>query len=233
MEIAVNGIAMHYKVRGSGPETVLLIHGNGEDWHCFDRQLPAFAKSYTVIAADSRGHGGSGWGDGPLRLTQIAADYLALLEKLNLRSVNIVGFSDGANIAILMALADPGRIGKLVLAGGNLYPAGVDIRCQGPTVAQYLWLSVRAAFREEYRAQKQIVSLMVCEPHIQPEELRKIPLPVLVLAGSRDVIRRSHTRLIYRSLPNAELTLVPETGHFIFRDAAEFVNARILKFLSQ
>ena len=232
MEILVNGIRMHYEIRGKGQKVVLLIHGNGEDWHCFDRQIPDFAKEYTVIAVDSRGHGQSEWGNRPFCLVQIAEDYLALLEKLDLQNVNIIGFSDGANIAILMALADIRRIGKLVLAGGNLYPSGVEFWCQGPTVLQYLGLSVLSHFQKEYYRKKQIIGLMVKEPHIRPEKLRSIGVPTLVLAGSRDVIRRSHTRLIYQSLPDAELTLVPQTGHFIFRDAPEVVNKRILEFFS-
>lgn len=233
MEIAVNGIQMHYEKRGNGSKTILLIHGNGEDWHCFDRQMDVFAQEYTVIVPDSRGHGRSEWGTGRLTLGQIAADYLALLEKLGLWDVMVIGFSDGANIAMLMCLGDGGRIGRLVLAGGNLYPAGLTLGCFGPILLQYAGLCIGAIFGKRCRQKRQIVGLMVREPHIQPRSLAQITVPALVLAGEKDVIRRRHTQLIAKSLPNAVLTVIPNAGHCIFQETADQVNRRIAAFFTE
>ena len=74
---------------------------------------------------------------------------------------------------------------------------------------------------------------MVREPCIQPDSLKRITCPVLVLAGSRDMIKRSHTRLIARSLPNATLSILPGADHFLFGRFAEETNAKILSFLQE
>ena len=144
----------------------------------------------------------------------------------------MVGFSDGANVAMAMLLSDKGAlIDKAVLAGGNLSPDGVKEVYQKPIELGFRMLAGRAMRSSAARRKLSVMSLMVREPNVKPEELSKISVPVLIMAGSRDMIKEDHTRLIAKSVPNAELMIIPACGHFVFAKAAEKANAAVLDFL--
>jgi len=97
-------VQLHYTEQGSG-EPLVLLHGNGEDSSYFEHQLDCFQDRYRVIAVDSRAHGGSPRGMAPLTLAQFAEDLAAFMDELGIASAHILGFSDGANVAMLFAVA--------------------------------------------------------------------------------------------------------------------------------
>lgn len=74
---------------------------------------------------------------------------------------------------------------------------------------------------------------MVKEPHYQPQQLKKISLPTLVLAGDKDLIKEEHTRLIAGSIPHAQLCIIPNADHFIFARQPQRVNRELLSFFEQ
>ena len=117
-------IQLHYEEHGSG-EPLILLHGNGEDSTYFEHQVAYFQNRFRVIAVDSRGHGKSPRGTAQLTLGQLASDLASFMDGLALDSAHILGFSDGANIAMLFATAHPERVKSLVLNGGNLFPEGL------------------------------------------------------------------------------------------------------------
>ena len=228
----IHGARLYYRIYGTGPDTLLLLHGNGEDSHCFDRQITAFSKKYQVITMDSRGHGQSERGALPLTQNQMALDAIGLLKYLHIKKASVIGFSDGANIAMLMALKNIYQIDKLVLAGGNLNPTGVKMHWQLPIILGYGICSLIAKFSKNALANCEILRLMVKEPHISPESLGRITAPTLVLAGEHDMIKQRHTVLIARSIPKATLTIIPGASHFVFGKWSHKTNQTILKFLS-
>ena len=229
---AVIGTALiSYRVFGRGPRSVLLMHGNGEDWRTFEKLIPALAEEYTVAAMDSRGHGGSTFGSEPLNLKRIALDAAALMEKLELKNPDIIGFSDGGNAALLLALRYPELIGKLVVAGANLTTEGVIPYVQLPVELGYRVCHALGRFIPQARDKSEILGLMVGQPNINPLRLEKIKADTLVLAGEQDIIKHSHTRLIADSIPRAKLMIVPGADHCIFGKWSDFTNKTILSFL--
>lgn len=227
--IVSRGAKIVFRVVGRG-EPLVMIHGNGEDHACFAKQIGDFSRKFTLILPDSRGHGESE--HKAVSLGAIARDVLAILDFLKIKRANALGFSDGANIAILMALTAPERIDRLVLAGGNLDPAGVKASCQIPTVLGYGLCRFSALFSENAKKKADILRLMVKEPHIDPRELSKITSPALVLAGENDLIKQRHTELIAHSLKNSKLVVIPKSDHFIFDKAPGDVNKAALDFLT-
>lgn len=225
------GAALHYAETGSGQETLLFLHGNGEDFHCFDKQIPAFEGEYRLLLPDSRGQGSSERGEEAPSLSRIAEDMIALLDEKKVKRVSVIGFSDGANVAMELALRHPQRISRLVLAGGNLNPWGVKLHVQLPIVMGYALCRFFGLFSKQARDNAEILRLMVREPHIRPEELSTLTMPVLVLAGERDMIRDSHTRLIHASIPGAVLRVIPGANHFLFGQWAGEANRLIAGFL--
>ena len=129
-------VSLHYEERGIGMPLILL-HGNGEDLTYFKHQIEHFSKSRRVIAVDTRGHGKSPRGTAPFTLAQFAEDLLRFLNERKLEKADILGFSDGGNIALLFALTHPERVGKLILNGANLSPKGVKAWVQIPVVIGY------------------------------------------------------------------------------------------------
>ena len=226
----MSDIHLHYTRRGSGPP-LLLLHGNGEDGSYFARQVDFFSATRTVYALDTRGHGQSPRGAGPFTLARFAQDLLDFMDEQKLERAHILGFSDGGNIALTFALAHPERVDRLVLNGANLDPAGVKPSVQIPTVWGYRLASLFAGRSPEARRHAEMLGLMVNEPHISPEALEALPMPVLVVAGTRDMIREEHTRLIAGALPHSRLVLLPG-DHFIAAKNPHAFNKAVEAFLS-
>ena len=194
----VNGIRLFYEKSGEG-RPLIMVHGNGEDHTIFDEAAALLEKDYCVIRPDSRCHGRSE--DTPeLHYADMAADVIALIEALDLQDVIFYGFSDGGIIG-LMAASRCEQISTLIVSGANTSPKAVK-----------LWL--RLAIRASYlRSKDKKLALMLREPDIADEELRRIRASTLVLAGSGDLIPEKETRHIASLIPGAELQILKGEDH--------------------
>ena len=210
-------IELHCTEAGSG-DPLILLHGNGEDGTCFEHQITYFSRRFHVFAPDTRGHGQTPRGTTPFALDQFACDLADFMDAKGLEAAHLLGFSDGANIALLFALAHPARVKSLVLNGGNLFPAGLvpEVRAED-----------EAAFRDATAAHDEraleLLRLMMDAPRIDPADLSAIAVPTLVVAGSDDMILEEHTRLIAESIPGAQLRIIPG-DHFVAAGNPEAFN---------
>lgn len=223
-------IELSYTQVGKG-EPLFLLHGNGEDRRFFEAQMEPLAKERRVIAVDTRGHGQSSRGQAPFSLSQFADDLASLMDHLRLESADILGFSDGGNVALLFALRYPRRVRKLIVNGANLYPTGMRLGVWLAIVILFAVLSVAAPFSSKAAARRDLIGLMATQPHIRPMQLHDLTVPTLVIAGTRDLIRERHTRLIARSIPGAQLVLLAG-GHTVAQKRSEAYNAAVLAFLA-
>lgn len=183
-----------------------------------------------MIAVDTRGHGKSPRGTAPFTMKQFAADLHKLMDKLEIQKAIILGFSDGANIAMKFALKYPERVKALILNGGNLDTKGVKRSIQIPIEIGYRFTKLFAGKSEEAKSHMEILGLMVNEPNIKPEELRAIQAPTLVIAGTKDMIKQSHTEIIAQNIPNAKVSVIPG-DHFIASKNPEEFNKVVEDFL--
>ncbi len=230
--IQIDTAQIYFEVYGSGKKHVLLLHGNGEGSGCFKKQFELWSKDCTLIAMDSRGQGKSSFGRKKLTIRQIGADAFVLLEALGVKRASVVGFSDGANAAISMLLNDKNSvIDRAVLAGANLYPQGVKELYRIPIELGFKMLAKKAQRESAARRKLAVMALMVREPNFDPKELKAVRVPVLVAAGSRDMIKESHTRLIASSIPDSRLEIIDGCDHFLFDKAADRINPMVLDFL--
>ena len=225
----MNDIQLHYIEKGEG-QPLILLHGNGEDSSYFEHQIAYFCNNYRVIAIDTRGHGKSPRGTMPFTIQQFAEDLKDFMEALNIANAIVLGFSDGGNIALEFALKYPERVEKLILNGANLYPSGVKAIYQWPIEVGYRVAKHFSKKSEKAKHNAELLGLMVNEPHIDPKELARLTMPVLVIAGTKDMIKESHTRLIYNSLPNAQLRII-DGDHFVANKNAEVFNVAVEAFL--
>ncbi len=220
----------HFFLEEGQGEHLILLHGNGESSDYFKRQIPAFAERYHVYAVDTRGHGRTPRGDAPFTIRQFAEDLLGFMDLQGISKAHILGFSDGGNIAMAFALAHPDRVLKLILNGANLDPSGVKRSVQFPIEIGYRIASLFAGKSDGAKKNAEMLGLMVNDPHVAPEELAGIRAETLVIAGTKDMIREEHTRLIAGSIPGAKLVLL-SGDHFIAAKEPEAFNRAVLDFL--
>ncbi|MCL1869645.1 MAG: alpha/beta hydrolase [Promicromonosporaceae bacterium] len=201
---------------GTG-DPLVLLHGNSGSHRDFDRMLPLLGAHHRVVGLDSRAHGASPRGDGDLTIARMADDVDAALEALGLTGVDVLGFSDGGNVALELALRHPGRARSLVLVGANLFPAGVRGQVRRSVAVLHRLAALAGRAFPSVRTTAERLDLMVHDPRIDPDDLARVDVPVLVVAGERDVILPEHTRLIADSLPHGRLAIVPAAGHLLPR----------------
>ncbi len=222
-------ITLHYQEKGN-KEPFILLHGNGEDNSYFKHQIDYFSDRYRVIALDTRGHGKSPRGTKPFTIKQFSHDLYDFMTSHQISNAVILGFSDGANIAMEFAMNHPDKVKALILNGGNLNPEGVKRTTQIPIELGYKIATRFAAKSSGAKKSAEMLGLMVNEPHIEPTELSKITVPTLVICGSNDIIQEAHTKEIAENLPNAKLSII-KGNHFIANKQYPAFNKEVESFL--
>ena len=159
---------------GQGLGALLLLHGNGEDGTYFEHQMSFFSQHFRVIAIDTRGHGQSPRGEAPFTIRQFADDLLAFMDEHEIDKANILGFSDGGNIAMIFAMKHPERVEKLILNGANLDASGVKRSVQIPIEIGYRIASFFSKWSLKAKRNAEMLGLMVNDPNVKPEELSQI-----------------------------------------------------------
>ncbi|HSB96704.1 MAG TPA: alpha/beta hydrolase [Spongiibacteraceae bacterium] len=228
----VHGHRLYYQSSGSG-RPLLLLHGGGASIEeSFARQLDNFAATHRVIAPEQVGQGHSPDVAGPLSYRAMMEDTAALLRQLHLTNVDVVGWSDGGILALMLAAYHPELVGRAVISGANIAPAGLlEADLTQMRSAEQSAPAIAASTMADKLRRLWLYSPTVDE--LNPRLLSHIHKPVLVLAGDRDVIKLDHTLAIYRALPEAKLSILSNTGHATFAEKPDIVNPLILTFLAQ
>lgn len=230
--IEINGIKVYFESHGMGAP-MLVLHGNGQDIAAMSNQIKFFSPSYRVIAPDSRGHGRSEMGSGRLTYEQMAEDENALLEKLGLKHVQVLGWSDGGIVGLLLAIKHPDKVGKLAIMGANLNPQGAKKWATGWVAQQEKMMNAADAKERDsksWQTARQYLDLLGRQPNIPIASLKGISAPTLVMAGDRDVIRDEHTLDIFHGLPEAQLCIFPGATHMIPKQNPALFNRTVEKF---
>ena len=222
-------ITLYYQEKGN-KEPFILLHGNGQNGSYVKNQIDYFSNRYRVIALDTRGHGRSPRGTKPFTIEQFSCDLCDFMEELEISEAVILGFSDGANIAMKFAMKYPNKVKALILNGGNLNPSGVKITTQLPIEIGYKIAGRFASKSPEAKKNAEMLGLMVNDPNIERNELSKITAPALVICGRNDIIRESHTKEIAKNIPNAKLSII-RGNHFIANKRYIIFNKEVEDFL--
>ncbi len=199
MKINTNHIEIFYEKSGCG-QPVILIHGNGESHQIFDKLISQLSCHFTVYAVDSRNHGNS-QKNLPVSYDLMAEDIISFINDLHIHKPIFYGFSDGGIVGLLIASRYPDLFSKLIISGANLNPAGLKS-------AVLIFFKIIYFFNRSL-----LIRMMLEEPQIDPQNLKNIMIPTLVLAGSKDVIKKEHTELIAKSIPGSKLEIIPGESH--------------------
>lgn len=235
--VAINGAKIYYEEYGKG-EPLLLIHGNGGSIHDMGNQIEYFKDKYRVIIADNRGHGKSEMNTDSLTYVQIAADWEGLAKHLKLDSINLIGWSDGGIVSLLMGINQKTHIKKMVTMGANLRP---DATAVYDFAVDWLrefrpFVDAQIAAKDttqNWFVQKQLLGLLGAQPTIATADLAKITAQALIMAGDQDIIREEHTVEIFQHIPQAQLCILPGQTHFIPASDPVLFNTIAGKFLAE
>ena len=226
--IIVNHHPLVYVMKGHGT-TLLLLHGGGDSGeHSFAYQLDEFAEHHLIVAPDQVGQGRTPDVPGPLTYTGMMEDTAALLQRLKLKHVDVVGWSDGGILALMLAVRHPELVRRLVISGVNIAPEGLN-----PDDLDEL----RATqISKPKTIDEKLAHLWLTSPtesELNVAMLAKIPEPVLVISGDRDAITLEHTLKIFHALPVAELCVLPGTDHATFTGRSVWLNPIVHAFLDR
>jgi pimeloyl-ACP methyl ester carboxylesterase len=242
--IQIGEVRTWYEERGDG-EPLVLFHGGLTPNETWGGQLPAFAERFRVIAPERRGHGRTPDVEGPLTYDDMATDTIGFLEARVNGPAHLVGWSDGGIIGLLIAIARPDLLRKLVVIGTNFNMSGAVAEMKQAAEAMTPDSPEIAMFRELYEAASpdgpehwpvmflKYMEMAMTGKDIPLEELSRIEAPTLVLAGDDDMITLEHTIALFRAIPNSELAVVPGTSHTVLMEKPELINRLILDFLEK
>lgn len=230
----IRGIKMYCEIYGSG-RPLLMIHGNGGRIKSFQKNIPYFAARYQVIVADSRAQGKSVDDGDALTFEMMADDEAALLDALHVPSAEVIGYSDGGIVALLLAMRHPEKVIKLAATGANLWP-------DASAFAPGLWEREKKHYEAgkdkprqtpKERNDWKLFLLDWNEPHIALTDLRSIHCPSLIICGDHDAISIGHTVKIFENIPQAALWVVPNSGHATLSEHADDFNRTVDDFFSR
>jgi pimeloyl-ACP methyl ester carboxylesterase len=240
----VHGARLSVETFGHGPP-VLFLHGGMMFFDSgFANQRDYFAGKHTVIGIDQRGHGHSPDGPWELSYAAMAEDTAAIIEQLKMGPVDVVGHSDGADIALILARDHPQLVRRIVVSGANLRS---DSEPAPPSQEKLRALAARLPpwFRSDYArvspdGEDHFMTMLAkcdrlwAQPLVmEAADLKKIAAPVLVMAGDHDFASIEDTTEIFRGLPHGRLLILPGTGHGTFRERPDLVNLAIGDFLDE
>jgi pimeloyl-ACP methyl ester carboxylesterase len=236
-----DGAKIYYATFGAGPP-VILLHGGLANGRYWGNQVPALTGAgYRAILIDSRGHGRSSRDDRPYTYELMASDVVAVMDALKLPKAAVVGWSDGAIIGLVMALKDPERLTRVFAFAANMDPSGVKpdtttnptfSRFERQAATQYAEISPTPTQFDAFA--KAINHMWDVEPNYAAADLARIRTPVAIVDGDHDeAIKRAHTEYLARSIPGAELIILPGVSHFAMLQRPDAFNAAMLGFLRQ
>ena len=244
---------LFYQITGHGTP-LLMLHGNSQTHTIFDIYEKRLSCQYQTILMDSRAHGHSKLKKAYIRdeftTKDMANDVAALLDFLHIDACILFGFSDGANIALEFASLYPSRALAVIAVSGNLSPDGLIAPVRLFSAGKYYGLKVLNALyavahnylhiphlsshqhMHHLLRHQQLASLLCHSPMLTKEQLQSITAPVLLIAGTRDVIKISHSKQMATLIPDARLVLVHGATHSALFHHEAFYLKIIQDFLS-
>lgn len=223
-------IEMYVEIDGEGPDLVLL-HGGGGTVDDLGGLRSVLRPGHRIIAPEQRAHGRTP-DVGELRYEQMAADTAALLDGLGVRDADLIGWSDGGIIALMVARDRPDLVGHVVAIGANVDSAGAPDPMSEESMAWFATATpADLTFKMSDAAKEKLLAMWQAGPEITVADLARVTPPVLLVSGDRDLVTLEHTLAMYHALPDAQLAVIPSADHHIPQSRPDAVAAIIMRFL--
>lgn len=235
--ITADGSSIYYFLQKNNSlkhsPTLVFLHGNNGSWHYFSQQISYFSKNYQVLAMDSRGQGNSQNKNDKLTFKLMAEDLAEILQKEHIKKGLLIGFSDGANLAMEFAHYYPEFVAGLVLNSGNIVPFGLNGLINFLTKLQVKLAAFLGHFIPSWKNRFKVFQLMVKKMDITFKDLEKITAPTLVIVGRFDLISLTHSQEIAKAIPHSQFVIIKHAGHTLAKDKPEIFNTQLEKFMKE
>jgi pimeloyl-ACP methyl ester carboxylesterase len=233
------GVRTWYDERGAG-EPLVLLHGGLSDARFFQHNVDSLAKVFHVFATDQRGHGHTADVEGPITFDAMAQDTIAFLQEVVGRPAHLVGHSNGAFVALLIALRRPDLVRRLVLVSGGFHRDGL-VHAGDPFDVDEVVAALGSSYaevspdgEEHFRVVVEKTAEMErMEPALPESELGKVRARTLVMFGDDDLVTMEHVNATYEGIPESDLAIVPGTSHFLLQEKPALCNEIIVQFLAE
>lgn len=245
--VIVGSVKMYYEEHGEG-EPLLLMHAGACTIETLSGLTRELANRYKVILPEQRGHGRTPDVNGPISYDLMSQDTIAFMEATGIMSAHLMGYSDGANTGMLVAMSRPDLVRKFVSISGNFDTNGLTKEAlaffQSATPETFQQHPTLATLIEMYNQTtpdgsehfpivlEKLKRMWLEEPKIPPQNLSRITAPTLIMAGDRDMITLEHTIELFRAIPKAQLCIVPDSSHELASEKPRLVAQAILDFLA-
>lgn len=242
--VDANGVRTYWEREGTG-DPLVLLHGGLCAIETFDGLRRALVDRYRVYLPERRGHGRTPDVDGPYSYSLFADDTVAFLEAVGVPRAHLVGFSDGATVALLVALRRPDLVATLVHIGQPVNLDGIqpelrdvlklDRMPQGmlPPVLRELYEAVSPDGADHWDVVVDKVWQMTrTEPNLDVAELAAVSAPTLVVVADHDIPTVAHAEQMSRALPDGSLVVVPGATHGLPMEKPDVLAGLVGDFLA-
>ncbi|MEU4142786.1 alpha/beta fold hydrolase [Streptomyces parvulus] len=238
------GVRTWYETEGTG-DPLVLLHGGFCTNETWGAQRADLAAAHRVLLPERRAHGHTPDVAGPLTYQDMADDTAAFLETVVGGPAHLVGWSDGGVVALLVALARPDLVRRVVVVGATFRPAGESFAEPGMLDAMTPGSPDMEFFREMYEpvspdgaghwpvVAAKVLDMWRTQPTLTEPELGRVTAPVLVVSGDDDLMTLEHTTALYRALPDARLAVLPGASHLVPLEKPALLNGLILDHLAE
>jgi len=242
--VDAGGLNTYYEVNGAG-DPLLLLHGGLCPAETFDGLIPDLAEAYRVYLPERRGHGRTPDADGPITFEIMAQDTIAFMDAVDICDAHLVGYSDGAVVALHVALQRPDLVRKLVLIGAALNHDGLPAQVREmltagltpeilPPFLRQLYANVSPDGPEHFEVVfDKLTATWQTEPNFALSELERVSAPTLFMLGDGDMVTVEHAAAVQRAIPEAQLAVVPGASHGLPMDKPELVSRLVVDFLAE
>ncbi|MBO7085743.1 MAG: alpha/beta hydrolase [Bacilli bacterium] len=200
MNIQINGLDYYYEEYGSGDKTLILLHGNNEDCTIFLELIEKLQSRFHIYTIDSRNHGRTTKTNN-VTYIDIAFDVAIFIRKLDLKNITILGFSDGAIVALFLASKLYFEIEEIYLCGINLFPSGIKFK------------DFRAMKRDYKYSKDPNVLMMLNSPYFTKNDFNDLKANVTLVYGENDCMKKNHIKLTHKWLKDSKLIKIPGENH--------------------
>jgi pimeloyl-ACP methyl ester carboxylesterase len=240
----IGGVRTWFDEHGKG-DPLVLMHGGLTDARLFGANIDALADHFHVYTPERRGHGHTPDVEGPLTYDAMARDTVEFLETVVGGPAHLVGWSDGANVAILTALQRPDLVRRMILVSGNFHHEGAVLEVLAetdvdPSAVPPPMEPLAVAYGEVSPdgpehflvLLRKVMQMVTTSPTLTTDDLERITHRTLVMAGDDDMITLEHTVALYRALRDSELAVIPGASHFLLQEKPAMCNTLMVDFLT-
>ena len=222
---------IYYETYGQGMP-LFLLHGNSGSTLYFKNQIHVLKKYFKIYAVDLRGRGQSIDYASKINYQLMVNDLLTILKHEHLTKINLLGFSDGANLALLFSEHYPQYINKLILNAANNSFTDLTPTAKLRFKLTNDILKLGEKYFPKLNKFQHYFQLAFANLHINFQKLAHFKFPVLILVGQFDIVKKEFSQKLAHTFPNAQLIIEPHVGHSFALERPNTYNKYVLNFLN-